>query len=117
MVRRRVYVAGAFSADNTIDTFRNMGRGMIVGARLFFKGYAPFVPWLDYHFLLQFPNATACAQDFYTYSMAWLDVSEAMLVISGYENSKGTLAEIERAEERGIPIFYDEKELDKWTEI
>ena len=45
------------------------------------------------------------------YSLAWLEVSDCVLVLPGYENSKGTLAEIDRATELDIPIYYSMMEL------
>ena len=102
----RVYVAGAYSADNVIDVLKNIGRSEWYAAQLFAEGFAPFVPWHDKDFILRRPMDDFSVENFYNYSLAWLEVSDAMLVLSGYESSKGTVKEIEFAEERGIPVFY-----------
>jgi len=50
-------------------------------------------------------------KQFYTYSLSWLEVSDCMLVLNGYESSRGTLKEIEFAKELGIPVYYDINEF------
>jgi len=103
---KRVYIAGPYSADNVLDVLKNIGIGEDMGATLFSLGFAPFVPWHDKDFILRRPMDDFSVENFYNYSLAWLEVSDAMLVLSGYESSKGTVKEIEFAEERGIPVFY-----------
>jgi hypothetical protein len=39
------------------------------------------------------------------YSFAWLEASDAVLLVPGWENSKGTIAEIARAKVLNIPVF------------
>jgi len=39
--------------------------------------------------------------------MAWLSVSDMVVVLEGWEQSEGTKAEIKRAEELGIPVTYE----------
>ena len=74
---------------------------------------APFCPWLDYQYVLMDKDSKLTLQDFYDYSLAWLEVSDAMLVIGDWQSSKGTLKEIEFAQNK-IPIFYDIKDLLQW---
>lgn len=104
---KRIYVAGAYSADNVLDVLRNIGRGEKMCAELFSIGFAPFCPWHDKSYVTYNPNGDFTVEQFYQYSMAWLEVSDAILVIPGWEKSKGTIAEIKRADELGIPVFYN----------
>ena len=106
--RKRIYVAGAYSADNVIDVLNNIRNGNKMAAQLMKLGFAPFSPWLDYQF--QFFEVLSI-KDYYDYSIAWLLVSDAMLVLPNFENSKGTLNEISIAEQKGIPIFYSLNDL------
>jgi hypothetical protein len=100
----RIYVAGSYSADNVIDVLSNIRRGIAYCARLIKEGHSPFCPWLDYQFSF-FQDLSV--EDYYRYSMAWLEVSEMVHVLPGSENSKGTQREIEFAEdELCLPIFY-----------
>lgn len=113
MSRIRIYVAGAYSANNIIEMFHNIGRGQDLSYCAFLAGFAPFVPWFDYPFTMK-DHATKkiVVKDFYEYSLAWLEVCEAILVVrEGYEKSKGTMVEIKRAYELNIPVFFSVKEL------
>lgn len=118
----RVYVAGAYSADNVMDVLRNMRVGINASMQVLVAGYAPFCPHLDYHFVLaeREPNAPLVVADFYRYSMTWLEASDCMVIVSGYGTSKGVLAEYERAQLLGIPIYQSLEELfhkePKWRE-
>jgi len=109
----RVYVAGAYSADNVITVLDNMRKGMRKGLEVLLKGYSPFVPWFDYHFQFMLrEDEELTVEDYYRYSMAWLEVSDVVLVLPDSEKSKGTQAEIKRAEELEIPVVYSLDELE-----
>jgi nucleoside 2-deoxyribosyltransferase len=103
----RVYVAGAYSADNVMDVLRNIGKGQKACAEVFRLGFAPFCPWHDKTYVYDNPDVAFTVEDFYKFSMAWLEVSDAVLVLPNFQKSKGTLAEIEHAEKLGIPVFYN----------
>lgn len=101
----RIYVAGPYNDDNVISVLDNMRRGMRASVKVLKAGMSPFCPWLDYHFSLIDDSLTI--QDYYNYSMAWVEASDALYVVHYRETSVGTKAEIERAEELGIPVFYN----------
>ena len=102
--RLRVFVAGAYSSDTIIGSLDNMRRGMRLAYNVLKAGYAPFTPWFDYHFAL---IGEMTIDEYRDYSLAWLRVSDAILVVKGWENSEGTKNEIKYAGELGIPVFYD----------
>ena len=102
---KRVYVAGAYSADNIIDCLKNIGRGEDYSAKIFMAGFAPFCPWHDKDYVIKNWDKDFTVKQFYDYSIAWLDVSDIMFLVPGWALSKGTLAEIERAKKLGIPII------------
>lgn len=106
---KRVYVAGSYSADNVITVLNNIHKGTKVSVELLKKGYIPFCPWLDYQF--QFYDMTLTVEDYYRYSIGWLEVSDVLLVLPNAENSRGTQNEIKRAKELNIPIVYSIKQL------
>lgn len=108
---KRIYVAGPYSADNVLDVLKNIGRGEKCCAKLFKLGYAPFCPWHDKSYVMEYCDSSFTVEQFYDFSMAWLEVSDAVLLIPGWKNSKGTLLEIERAKELGIPVFYNINQL------
>lgn len=112
----RIYICGPYSANNVIQVLNNIREGMAAGTRLFAKGYSPFVPFHDHLFHFQPGSEALTVQDYYRYSLDWLSVSEAVLVLPGWENSVGTKAEIAEAERLGIPVFYDEADLDLYCQ-
>lgn len=112
MRMKRIYVAGAYSADNVISVLNNMRRGIRLATKVLLNGYAPFAPWLDYQFqFILRDDEILTLDDYYNYSLAWLEVADAVLVVPGSENSKGTQAEITKAKELKIPVYYSLKEL------
>ncbi len=118
----RVYVAGAYSDNNVLGVLKNIGRGQYHASQLFLNGFAPFTPWHDKTFVIDNWNEDFTVKMFYDYSMEWLRVSDAVFVIPNHkglkdwENSKGTLAEIEEAENLGIPVLYTYNDLFKWRD-
>jgi hypothetical protein len=115
--RIRVYVAGKYSDNNIIDCLKNIGRGEKVCAYLFVHGYAPFCPWHDKTYTMEYPDREFKVDEFYEFSMAWLEVSDCVLVIPGWEQSKGTQKEIEAAKGLKIPVFYSVKDLNSWATV
>lgn len=108
---KRIYLAGAYSADNVIGVLKNIGRGEFYAAQIFKKGYYPFCPWSDRIFVQLNFEVDFNVEMFYRYSMAYLEVCELMFLVPGWEESKGTLKEIERAKELGIRIITDLEDL------
>lgn len=112
--RPRVYVAGPYSADNVLGVLRNIGFGESWSTMLFYEGFAPFCPWHDAQYAKAGFDFTV--QDFKDLSFAWLEVSEAMFLIDGWEKSEGVKAEIAFAEAHGIPVFSEYDKLLEWKE-
>lgn len=104
---KKVYVAGPYSSDNVIDVLKNIGRGQKACAVLFRNGFAPWCPWHDKTYVMDMPDFDYTVEQFYEFSIEWLKVCDYMVVLPGYKNSKGTLAEIEVAKENNIPVYYD----------
>jgi len=50
---------------------------------------------------------------FYEYSLTWLEVSDIMFLVPGWEKSKGTLKEIEIANKLGIKIVTEFGDLNE----
>jgi hypothetical protein len=103
----KVYVAGAYSANNVLDVLVNIGHGEELATQCFLSGYAPFCPWFDKEFIIRHPEKEYTVDMFYEYSIAWLEVSDCILLVPGWEFSKGTLKEIEIAKKLNMPIFKD----------
>ena len=54
---------------------------------------------------------TLTVEDYYRYSVDWLKVSDAILLVPGWQVSKGTKKEVEIADKMDIPIYYDIEEI------
>lgn len=105
----RIYTAGAISSDNVVGFIENISTGIEIASRLINQGYNVFCSHLDYQYGF-FRKLTV--EEYQRNSMAWLEVSDVVLVLPNSENSKGTQAEIKRATELGIPVIYKIKDLD-----
>ncbi|MGD8707124.1 MAG: DUF4406 domain-containing protein [Nitrosopumilaceae archaeon] len=104
----RVYVAGAYSACNVLDVLKNIGKGEKLSLEVFKAG---FCPWHDKDFIIHDPDFEYTVDMFYNYSLAWLEVSDCVLLVPGWENSIGTKKEIEMAKELKLKIYYSLEDL------
>jgi hypothetical protein len=103
----RVYVAGPYSAGDIITSLNHMRKGMRASAEILLAGHEPFCPWVDFHFQLMLREGEDLkVEDYYRYSIAWLEVSDVMIVLDGWNKSKGTLTEMKRARKLEIPIYH-----------
>jgi len=109
----RIYCAGLYSRNskgekaNVIEVLENIKNGITTCNRLLSLGYAVFCPWLDFQYGLT-GNFEVTEEQYKANSMAWLEVSNAMLVISGVRIGGGVDDEIQRAIELDIPAYTDE---------
>lgn len=107
---RCVYVAGAYSSDNVLGVIDNIRRGMRLCTEVWKAGFAYYCPWADFQIHLMLPQDQAdsmTVEQCYASSMAWLERSDAVLVGDwpACAKSKGTMLEIQRAMQLGIPVF------------
>ena len=112
--RIKVYVAGAYSADNVLSVLQNIGRGEKACAELFRLGFAPFCPWHDKSYVMDNPDIEFKMMDFYEFSIAWLKVSDIVFIVPKSSHSWGTTREIEIANKLKIPVVYSIDELVKF---
>jgi hypothetical protein len=102
----KIYVAGAISDSNVLQVLKNIRLGQRASVELLLKGYAPFVPFLDYQLFLQLRDDEEISlTQIQQYSMEWLGACDAVFVLPNSENSKGTQNEIKRAITLEIPVF------------
>lgn len=114
MKRKRVYVAGAISAPSAGKFLNNIRKGIQLSKDVFLAGFAPFCPFIDFHYNLVMTDSEVKmikTEDYYAYSIAWLEATDVVLVVPGWEESVGTKKELARAKELNIPIYYSMAEL------
>jgi hypothetical protein len=109
---KRIYIAGKYNDDSVIKVLKNMRAGMRMGVKVLIDGFAPFVPWFDYHMALMANEDEVITREMYhAFSMAWLEASDAVLALPSWVDSNGAKREIERAKELSIPVYYNLEEL------
>ena len=107
---KRVYIAGRLS--NSWDG-NNPAVGYLTNARLMMEmavrlmryGFTPFCPALD--MLLFFVDGADQLDEkmIKKQSIEWLSVCDAILLLPKWQDSPGTLKEIEFAKQHSIPVF------------
>lgn len=114
---KRVYVAGPYStARNLLGSLDNIRQGIRAGTELLLRGYAPFVPFLDFqlHLMLRADERLSLAH-YRRYSLEWLRVAQAVLALPGSRMSEGARAEIVEARDRGILVCRSLDELERFA--
>lgn len=111
---KRVYVAGPYSsAPDLLGCLDNIRDGMRAATELLLRGYAPFVPFFDFHFQLMLQGEERLSfADYRSYSLQWLRVAQAVLALPGSRTSEGARAELAEARERGIPVCQSIEDLE-----
>lgn len=105
---KRIYVAGAISDKNTVRALENISRGIRKSRELIKQGNAVFCPFIDFLYWISANEGEYITIDeIRKQSLQWLEVSDELYVLKGYEDSIGTAMEIEYARVKGIPIFYE----------
>ena len=114
---KRIYVAGAirpYATEHPVEGYwSNIRRGIRAALEVLEAGFYPYCPFLDYSYYIFEPvnglkvtEKLLKGQDF-----PWLEICDAVLVLPRYRKSEGTKAEIERARECKIPVFYNLDDL------
>jgi len=115
-----VYIAGlltprgVWSKNLAIDHLINQRKMIRAALDAFFAGYDPFVPAFDHQFWMVMNEGEVITESMIKrYSKSWLKRCDAMILTPKWQQSTGTLAEIELAKELNIPVF---ESLDKLIE-
>jgi hypothetical protein len=108
----KIYVAGALSGT-ALQYLENMRRMMSISVQFWLMGMAPYCPCLDYQYFLMRPELEdrPGIDVFYKASLVWVDVSDAVLVLPNWENSRGTQEEMAQACKCNVPIFFKPSDL------
>lgn len=96
-----VYVAGPFTAPTQWEIERNCHRAEMVAYRLWELGYMPVTPHLlGRHFYGALDESVVMEG-----LLTLLGKCDAMYVLPGWENSRGTQKEIEHCARLNIPVW------------
>jgi hypothetical protein len=112
---KTAYIAGPMTPRGNRRDTQNSAIEYLLNARdlvqaavaLIHKGYAPYCPGLDFQYFLSLrPGETIPEETIKEVSLAWLDVSDIIVLLPGWEASEGCQAEYSRSIELGMPAFY-----------
>jgi hypothetical protein len=109
---KRIYIAGKYSAGDVLTVFDNMRKGMVLATQVRQLGHAPFCPWMDYQYFLMNTGEPFSLENCYEYSLAWLEVSDAILFTPYWRESPGAVKEHEYAISKEIEVFYTLADLE-----
>ncbi len=97
------YIAGPYRAKTKLGIIRNILKARRVAKKYWRRGYAVFCPHLNSGLM----DGIAPEEVFLRGDLEFLKHADILVVMPGWERSKGTIAEIEIAKARGIPITYE----------
>lgn len=100
---KRIFISGPYTIG---DVAQNVKASMEIANDLINLGYAPFCPHLTHYLHI---NHAQPYKKWLKIDLAYLIVCDAVLRIPG--ESKGADAEVKKAVELNIPVFYSIKEL------
>lgn len=99
----KVYVAGPYTRG---DVAVNVREAIVVTNKLLDLGFVPYCPHLTHFWHLVTPRPY---EEWLAYDLIWMEACDVVLRIPG--ESSGADAEVARALELGIPVFYSLEEL------
>ena len=99
--QRRPYIAGPYRADTPWKIQLNIRNAAEVNLALHKMGLAPFCPHMNSAlFDGECPDSV-----FLKAAMTHLEAADFVVLVHGWENSSGTLAEVKHALELGLPVY------------
>jgi hypothetical protein len=101
---KRVYVAGKLNAS-AVDYIKNVHKMIVWAEKVRKAGFAVYIPAID--LLAGIVHGNFSYDDYFNNSQFWLDASDAVFLVPGWEDSDGTKREIRRATKQYIPCFTD----------
>lgn len=101
----KVYIAGPINAASAVDHLKNMHKFYKAQHRLTQDGIASYNPAAN--FMLGVMNGNYEYHHYADCHIPWLKSSDIVYLLPGWEDSNGTLFEIDIARQFGIPTIED----------
>lgn len=115
----RVYIAGPLTPrgartdapNKAIEYCLNVRDMARAAHRLIKMGHAPYCPGTDILIFVAGIGEPISEEEIKKQSLDWLDASDAILMLPGWETSAGAKAEHSRALELGMPIYENTEDM------
>jgi nucleoside 2-deoxyribosyltransferase len=111
---KRIYIAGKYTAPTMMERDINVAKAREAMVQLQVAGFAVFCPHTLSHNLEHDPRLTY--EHFMENDLEWLSLCDAMLLLEGWESSRGSLLEKHFAEEESIPVFFSVEAVRGWEQ-
>lgn len=109
---KKFYVAGALSNPDVTVYLKNVSKMLDVAEQVRILGCSVYIPAIDLLSGIKFGYYDY--NDYFDNSQPWLDASDAVCLVPGWEESKGTRREIDRADGHGIPVFSNIAQIEEF---
>jgi hypothetical protein len=111
---RIIYVCGPLIAPNDWEIRRNIHRAASVGYEVAKLGAYPVIPHTNTGAWF---IGTETPEFWYAGTLELLRRCDAVILVSGWEESKGAREEVAEAKRGYIPVFERVEELKAWLEV
>ena len=111
VVDRMVYVAGALMANDHYQIRLNIDRAAAVGLEVAKLGAAPLIPHTNTGAWF---IGTLSHEIWYAITLVQMRHCDAVILVPGWEGSKGTEGELKEAKRLRMPVFERIDELKEW---
>ena len=116
---KKIFISGAlngFESNAENNSFvNNVYKMLQVAGEVRGLGAATYVPCQDV--LTSFATGGLSHEEYYAHDLVWLEHCDALILVPGWEVSKGVEGEIKRAQELNIPIFETIEDLEEFLEV
>lgn len=109
-----VYVAGPFTAPNDEQIETNILAAEVVASEVISRTYR-IVCVVPHSLGRTFKRGPGSPDYWYRATLSLLTRCDALLLVPGWEDSKGTRAEVAWCREHGVPVFHEVDELLAWA--
>lgn len=96
-----VYIAGPYRASTPWEIEQNIRRAEEVALEVALSGAMPLCP----HTMTRFYGGQATDEFWLAGTMELLRRSDAVMLVEGWQDSAGTLAEVDAADDLALPTF------------
>lgn len=107
---KHAYIAGPYRAKTKAERDLNIESARQVGVKVARKGYMPLIPHSN---TARFDDIAPDLPDemWLKGTLEQMEKCDIVVLCPGYEHSSGTLAEMRRARDLGIPIYESTREV------